>query len=116
MLEVIVLISNEVSQPAVIPVFLLTEVTTSFPGGFLSFSYSNSATEWGRQPVRNVQQDQEMEDAEETDACEEAEETPEVHKQSKTDTFSERAGRYLDVSFTDLIRNSGKFPDNLWFW
>ncbi|NXJ98950.1 WDHD1 protein, partial [Corythaixoides concolor] len=47
----------------------------------LSAGYSNSATEWGRLPVRNVQQDQEMEDAEETDADEEAEETPEVHKQ-----------------------------------
>lgn len=30
-----------------------------------------------------------MEDAEETDACEEVEEIPEVHKQSKMDTFSE---------------------------
>ncbi|NXL01314.1 WDHD1 protein, partial [Mesembrinibis cayennensis] len=47
----------------------------------LSAGYSNSATEWGRLPVRSVQQDQEMEDAEETDAYEEAEETPEVHKQ-----------------------------------
>ncbi|KAF1497333.1 WD repeat and HMG-box DNA-binding protein 1, partial [Eudyptula minor novaehollandiae] len=46
-----------------------------------SAGYSHSATEWSRLPVRNVQQDQEMEDAEETDACEEAEETPEVHKQ-----------------------------------
>ncbi|NWR56569.1 WDHD1 protein, partial [Bucorvus abyssinicus] len=47
----------------------------------LNASYSNSATEWSRLPIRNVQQDQEMEDAEETDACEEGEETPEVHKQ-----------------------------------
>ncbi|XP_017692300.1 PREDICTED: WD repeat and HMG-box DNA-binding protein 1 isoform X1 [Lepidothrix coronata] len=47
----------------------------------LSAGYSSSATEWGQLPVRNVQQDQEVEDAEETDACEEAEETPEVHKQ-----------------------------------
>ncbi|NXI54311.1 WDHD1 protein, partial [Chloroceryle aenea] len=43
--------------------------------------YSSSATEWSRPPVRSVQQDHEMEDAEETDACEEVEETPEVHKQ-----------------------------------
>ncbi|NXO02703.1 WDHD1 protein, partial [Rhinopomastus cyanomelas] len=41
----------------------------------------NSATDWSHPPVRNVQQDQEMEDVEETDASEEAEETPEVHKQ-----------------------------------
>lgn len=81
----------------------------------LPFSYSNSATEWSRLPVRNVQQDQEMEDAEETDAYEEVEETPEVHKQSKKNIFSEQAGSYLDVSFTDLIRNSGKFPDYLAF-
>ncbi|NXW08941.1 WDHD1 protein, partial [Fregetta grallaria] len=47
----------------------------------LSAGYSNSATEWSRLPVRNVQQDQEMEDAEETDAYGEAEETPDVHKQ-----------------------------------
>ncbi|XP_010578100.1 PREDICTED: WD repeat and HMG-box DNA-binding protein 1 isoform X1 [Haliaeetus leucocephalus] len=47
----------------------------------LNAGYSNSATEWSRLPVRNVQQDQEMEDAEETDAYEEVEETPEVHKQ-----------------------------------
>ncbi|XP_065539676.1 WD repeat and HMG-box DNA-binding protein 1 isoform X2 [Lathamus discolor] len=47
----------------------------------LNAGYSNSATEWRRQPVRNVQQDQEMEDAEETDAYEEVEETPEVHKE-----------------------------------
>ncbi|KAM9289756.1 WD repeat and HMG-box DNA-binding protein 1 [Cariama cristata] len=47
----------------------------------LNAGYSNSATEWSRLPVRNVQQDEEMEDAEETDVCEEVEETPEVHKQ-----------------------------------
>ncbi|NXK57358.1 WDHD1 protein, partial [Chauna torquata] len=47
----------------------------------LNAGYSNSATEWSRLPVRNVQQDEEMEDAEETDVYEEAEETPEVHKQ-----------------------------------
>ncbi|NWX13891.1 WDHD1 protein, partial [Aegotheles bennettii] len=47
----------------------------------LNAGYSNSATEWSRPPVRNVQQDQEMEDAEEADADEEVEETPEVHKQ-----------------------------------
>ncbi|XP_074725269.1 WD repeat and HMG-box DNA-binding protein 1 isoform X2 [Strix uralensis] len=47
----------------------------------LNAGYSNSATEWSRLPVRNVQQDQEMEDAEETDAYEEVEETPEGHKQ-----------------------------------
>ncbi|XP_042655129.1 LOW QUALITY PROTEIN: WD repeat and HMG-box DNA-binding protein 1 [Tyto alba] len=48
----------------------------------LNAGYSNSATEWSRRlPVRNVQQDQEMEDAEETDDYEEVEETPEVHKQ-----------------------------------
>ncbi|GAB0191157.1 WD repeat and HMG-box DNA-binding protein 1 [Grus japonensis] len=47
----------------------------------LNAGYSNSTTEWSRPPVRNVQQDQEMEDAEETDAYEEVEETPEVHKQ-----------------------------------
>lgn len=47
----------------------------------LNAGYSNSAMEWRRQPVRNVQQDQEMEDAEETDAYEEVEETPEVHKE-----------------------------------
>ncbi|NXV47200.1 WDHD1 protein, partial [Uria aalge] len=47
----------------------------------LNAGYSKSATEWGQPPVRNVQWDQEMEDAEEADACEEAEETSEVHKQ-----------------------------------
>ncbi|XP_066854705.1 WD repeat and HMG-box DNA-binding protein 1 [Anser cygnoides] len=47
----------------------------------LNAGYSNSGTERSRLPVRNVQQDEEMEDAEETDECEEAEETPEVHKQ-----------------------------------
>ncbi|NXW43296.1 WDHD1 protein, partial [Nyctiprogne leucopyga] len=47
----------------------------------LRAGYSSSATEWSRLPVRNVQQDQEMEDAEETDASEEVEEKPEVHKQ-----------------------------------
>ncbi|NXF08688.1 WDHD1 protein, partial [Smithornis capensis] len=47
----------------------------------LRAGYSSSATEWSRLPVRNVQQHQEMEDAEETDACEEAEETPKVHTQ-----------------------------------
>ncbi|XP_061211660.1 WD repeat and HMG-box DNA-binding protein 1 isoform X2 [Neopsephotus bourkii] len=47
----------------------------------LNAGYSNSATEWRRQPVKNVQQDQEMQDAEETDAYEEVEETPEVHKE-----------------------------------
>ncbi|XP_050753369.1 WD repeat and HMG-box DNA-binding protein 1 [Gymnogyps californianus] len=47
----------------------------------LNAGYSNSATEWSRLPVRNVQQDQEMEDAEETDAYEDVEETPEMHKQ-----------------------------------
>ncbi|KFV12474.1 PREDICTED: WD repeat and HMG-box DNA-binding protein 1 [Pterocles gutturalis] len=46
----------------------------------LNAGYSNSATEWSRLPVRNVQH-LEMEDAEETDAYEEAEETPEVPKQ-----------------------------------
>ncbi|XP_075568882.1 WD repeat and HMG-box DNA-binding protein 1 [Pelecanus crispus] len=46
----------------------------------LSAGYSNSATEWSRLSVRNVQQDQEMEDAEETDAYEEVEATPEVHE------------------------------------
>ncbi|XP_068005152.1 WD repeat and HMG-box DNA-binding protein 1 [Melanerpes formicivorus] len=46
-----------------------------------SARYSNSPTEWGQPPVRNVQQDQEMEDAEESDGSEEEEETPEVHKQ-----------------------------------
>lgn len=43
-----------------------------------------------------------MEDAEETDEYEEAEETPEVHKQSKKNSFFEQAGSYLDGSFTDL--------------
>ncbi|XP_054018175.1 WD repeat and HMG-box DNA-binding protein 1 [Dryobates pubescens] len=43
--------------------------------------YSNAPTEWGQPPVRNVQQDQEMEDAEESDGSEEEEETPEVPKQ-----------------------------------
>ncbi|NXF44715.1 WDHD1 protein, partial [Oceanites oceanicus] len=47
----------------------------------LSAGYSNSATEWSRLPVRNVQQDQEMEDTEETDAYEEVEETRDAHKQ-----------------------------------
>ncbi|NXK02476.1 WDHD1 protein, partial [Herpetotheres cachinnans] len=46
----------------------------------LNAGYSNSATEWSRLPVRNVQQDQEMEEAEETGAYEEEEETPEVHE------------------------------------
>ncbi|NXP03494.1 WDHD1 protein, partial [Thinocorus orbignyianus] len=56
----------------------------------LNAGYSNSATEWSRRPVGNVQRDQEMEDEdeeEEADACEEAEETPEVHKQ-RTNPFS----------------------------
>lgn len=56
---------------------------------FYPFSYSNSAAERSRLPVRNVQQDEEMEDAEETDEYEEAEETPEVHKQSKKNTLFE---------------------------
>ncbi|KFQ34621.1 PREDICTED: WD repeat and HMG-box DNA-binding protein 1 [Merops nubicus] len=47
----------------------------------LTAGYSNSATEWSRLPVRNVQQDQDVGDTEETDGYEEAEETPEVHKQ-----------------------------------
>ncbi|NXY82473.1 WDHD1 protein, partial [Alcedo cyanopectus] len=47
----------------------------------LSAGYSNSATEWRRPPVRTVQQDHGVEDAEETAASEEAEEIPEVHKQ-----------------------------------
>ncbi|NXG16290.1 WDHD1 protein, partial [Grallaria varia] len=47
----------------------------------LGAGYGRSATERSRLPVRNAQQEQEMEDAEESDACEEAEETPEVHKQ-----------------------------------
>ncbi|KAM9290855.1 WD repeat and HMG-box DNA-binding protein 1 [Morus bassanus] len=46
-----------------------------------SAGYSNSATERRQPPVRNVQQNQEMEDAEETDAYEEVEETPEEQKQ-----------------------------------
>uniref|UniRef100_A0A8B9FLW5 WD repeat and HMG-box DNA-binding protein 1 n=1 Tax=Amazona collaria TaxID=241587 RepID=A0A8B9FLW5_9PSIT len=37
----------------------------------LDAGYSNSATEWRQQPIRNVEQEQEMEDAEETDAYEE---------------------------------------------
>uniref|UniRef100_A0A8C6J079 WD repeat and HMG-box DNA-binding protein 1 n=1 Tax=Melopsittacus undulatus TaxID=13146 RepID=A0A8C6J079_MELUD len=49
----------------------------------LNPGYSNSATEWRQQPVRKVQQDQEMEDAEETDACEEAEEMPKVSSNKK---------------------------------
>lgn len=56
---------------------------------FCPFSYSNPAAERSRLPVRNVQQDEEMEDAEETDEYEEAEETPEVHKQSKKNTLFE---------------------------
>ncbi|NXH13650.1 WDHD1 protein, partial [Bucco capensis] len=48
----------------------------------LNAGYSTSATERGWLPVRNVQQDQEVEDAEGNDASEEEEEeTPEVHKQ-----------------------------------
>ncbi|KAM9015833.1 WD repeat and HMG-box DNA-binding protein 1 isoform 1-T2 [Ara ararauna] len=47
----------------------------------LNAGYSNSVTEWRQQPVRNVHQDQEVEDAEETDTYEEIEETPEVHKE-----------------------------------
>ncbi|NXI34352.1 WDHD1 protein, partial [Galbula dea] len=47
----------------------------------LNAGYSTSATHWAQLPVRNVQQDQEMEDAEENDTYEEVEETPEVHKQ-----------------------------------
>uniref|UniRef100_A0A8B9PAV2 WD repeat and HMG-box DNA-binding protein 1 n=1 Tax=Apteryx owenii TaxID=8824 RepID=A0A8B9PAV2_APTOW len=53
----------------------------------LNAGYSNSSTEWSRLPVRNVQQDQEMEDAEEADTFEEAEETPEAHKE-RTNPFS----------------------------
>uniref|UniRef100_A0A8C3U3R8 WD repeat and HMG-box DNA-binding protein 1 n=1 Tax=Catharus ustulatus TaxID=91951 RepID=A0A8C3U3R8_CATUS len=60
--------------------------------------YSSSATEWGRLPGRNAQQDQEVEDAEETDACEEAEETPEVHRESKKNIFSEWTGSSPDNS------------------
>ncbi|KFW81171.1 WD repeat and HMG-box DNA-binding protein 1 [Phalacrocorax carbo] len=56
----------------------------------LSAGYSNSATEWRRPPVRNVQQNQEMEDAEETDAYEEVEETPEVQNQ-RPNPFSKGA-------------------------
>ncbi|KAM9381306.1 WD repeat and HMG-box DNA-binding protein 1 [Phaethornis superciliosus] len=41
----------------------------------------NPATVWSRLPVRNVRRNQEVEDAEEGDACEEVEETPEVHEQ-----------------------------------
>ncbi|XP_005437964.2 WD repeat and HMG-box DNA-binding protein 1 [Falco biarmicus] len=47
----------------------------------LNAGYRSSATEWSQLPVRNVQQDQEMEDAGETGAYEEAEETPEVQEQ-----------------------------------
>ncbi|KAM4666418.1 WD repeat and HMG-box DNA-binding protein 1 [Amazona ochrocephala] len=47
----------------------------------LDAGYSNSTTEWRQQPIRNVEQEHEMEDAEETDAYEEVEETPEVHKE-----------------------------------
>lgn len=65
---------------------------------FLPFSYSSSATDWGRLPGRNAQQDQEVEDAEETDACEEAEETPEVHRESKKNIFSEQTGSSPDNS------------------
>ncbi|XP_005047827.1 PREDICTED: WD repeat and HMG-box DNA-binding protein 1 [Ficedula albicollis] len=50
--------------------------------------YSSSAMDWGRLPGRNVHQDQEGEDAEETDACEEAEETPEVHEEKEPSRFS----------------------------
>ncbi|KAF2974133.1 hypothetical protein EK904_004818 [Melospiza melodia maxima] len=49
---------------------------------------SSSATKWGQLPGRNVQQDHEVEDEEETDACEEAEETPEVHKEKEPNGFS----------------------------
>ncbi|KAM6336096.1 WD repeat and HMG-box DNA-binding protein 1 [Podargus strigoides] len=56
----------------------------------LNAGYSSSATEWSQRPVRNVQQDQEMEDVEENDACEEAEETPVVHKQ-RPNPFSKGA-------------------------
>ncbi|XP_074960391.1 WD repeat and HMG-box DNA-binding protein 1 [Phalacrocorax aristotelis] len=56
----------------------------------LSAGYSNSAMEWRRPPVRNVQQNQEMEDAEETDAYEEVEETPEVQNQ-RPNPFSKGA-------------------------
>ncbi|XP_068874707.1 WD repeat and HMG-box DNA-binding protein 1 [Aphelocoma coerulescens] len=50
--------------------------------------YSSSATEWSRLPGRNVQQDQEVEDAEETDAYEEAEETLEVHQEKEPNPSS----------------------------
>ncbi|XP_041903782.1 WD repeat and HMG-box DNA-binding protein 1 [Corvus kubaryi] len=50
--------------------------------------YSSSATERSRLPGRNVQQDQEVEDAEETDAYEEAEETPEVHQEKEPNPSS----------------------------
>ncbi|XP_048164253.1 WD repeat and HMG-box DNA-binding protein 1 [Corvus hawaiiensis] len=50
--------------------------------------YSSSATERSRLPGRNVQQDQDVEDAEETDAYEEAEETPEVHQEKEPNPSS----------------------------
>ncbi|XP_039923184.1 WD repeat and HMG-box DNA-binding protein 1 [Hirundo rustica] len=50
--------------------------------------HSSSATNWGQLPGRRVQQDQEVEDAEETDACEEEDETPEVHKEKEPNHFS----------------------------
>ncbi|XP_039409164.1 WD repeat and HMG-box DNA-binding protein 1 [Corvus cornix cornix] len=50
--------------------------------------YSSSAMERSRLPGRNVQQDQDVEDAEETDAYEEAEETPEVHQEKEPNPSS----------------------------
>ncbi|XP_074400142.1 WD repeat and HMG-box DNA-binding protein 1 isoform X2 [Zonotrichia albicollis] len=55
---------------------------------FRKRSSAGSATKWGQLPGRNVQQDQEVEDEEETDACEEAEETPEVHQEKEPNGFS----------------------------
>ncbi|NWI17154.1 WDHD1 protein, partial [Crypturellus soui] len=74
----------------------------------LSAGYSTSATEWSRLPVRNVQQDQEMEDEEEADACEEAEETPETHKQRPNPFSKGVASREVITPKSAVISSSSQ--------
>ncbi|KAM9556396.1 WD repeat and HMG-box DNA-binding protein 1 isoform 1-T2 [Guaruba guarouba] len=72
----------------------------------LNAGYSNSATEWRQQPVRNVHQDQEVEDAEETDAYEEVEETPEVHKE-RPNPFSKGVASVEVTTPKSIVISSG---------
>ncbi|NXY45841.1 WDHD1 protein, partial [Ceuthmochares aereus] len=74
----------------------------------LNAGYSNSATEWSRLPVRNVHQDQEMEDAEEANAYEEAEETPEIHKQRPNPFSKSVASTEVTTPKSAVIASSGQ--------